>query len=375
MKMRAGFTLMELLVVLLIIGVLSTVAVRTIDATRNRALFDQTAAEMRELVSAVVGNPDLTMDGRRVDFGYFGDLGEMPGELRDLVTNEGNDPRWKGPYLRKGFLGDSVGYLHDAWGNPYTYDRETGVIATLGDGKYPMTVRVADTLVHLNGNSIVGTVADMDNNPPGDASPLVFLELSSGVRTSVGTDPGGYYSFDNVPIGTHKLVAWHLYDSITRWVSVAPRTRNVVDFRFNQPFRGFLQLVGSAQVVGEDSSSFLIDIVNVHEIEVNVSSVTFLELGLPEDTAFFRAFTWQGVPGAGYPLGPTEPGFGRRDTMPFNGTYTVQGRKSEVVTVGFWYGRSTRFETGDTVNIAGWPVRLRFSEGSTVEFTLPTSGP
>ena len=42
MKGRQGFTLMELLVVLLIIGILSTVALRTIDATRDRGLFDQT---------------------------------------------------------------------------------------------------------------------------------------------------------------------------------------------------------------------------------------------------------------------------------------------------------------------------------------------
>ena len=90
MKDRQGFTLMELLVVLLIIGILSTVALRTIDATRDRSLFDQTTKEMNQLVYALVGNPDLNYDGRRVDFGYFGDMEQLPTGLPDLVRNPGS---------------------------------------------------------------------------------------------------------------------------------------------------------------------------------------------------------------------------------------------------------------------------------------------
>ncbi len=87
---------MELLVVLLIIGILSTVALRTIDATRDRALFDQTTKKMNQLVQAIVGNPDLTFDGRRVDFGYYGDMEKLPDDLRDLVRNPGS-VYWHGP--------------------------------------------------------------------------------------------------------------------------------------------------------------------------------------------------------------------------------------------------------------------------------------
>ena len=89
---------MELLVVLLIIGILSTVALRTIDATRDRSLFDQTSKEMNQLVQAMVGNPDLSYDGRRVDFGYYGDMEQLPpnDDLRYLVRNTTGSTAWHG---------------------------------------------------------------------------------------------------------------------------------------------------------------------------------------------------------------------------------------------------------------------------------------
>jgi prepilin-type N-terminal cleavage/methylation domain-containing protein len=130
-KGRQGFTLMELLVVLLIIGILSTVALRTIDATRDRSLFDQTTKEMDQLVKAIVGNPDLTYDGRRVDFGYFGDMEELPKNLKDLVRNPGS-AAWHGPYLRMaaGAVGVDTGYLFDGWGHYYNYDSTARCFST-----------------------------------------------------------------------------------------------------------------------------------------------------------------------------------------------------------------------------------------------------
>ncbi|MFO7675536.1 MAG: carboxypeptidase regulatory-like domain-containing protein [bacterium] len=374
MKLCAGFTLMELLVVLLIIGVLSTVAVRTIDATRGRALFDQTAAEMQDLVQAVVGDPNRIIDGRRNDFGFYGDLGRLPTDLRELT--ESTDPRWRGPYLRREFLGDSTGYLFDAWGNPYTYDATTGVISTIGDGKYPMTVRVIDSMPQLTDNSVLGSVADADNNPPGDASVTLVLRLSSGLAPTTPTDRGGYYRFDGVPIGTHRLVAYYqaLDDSISRWVSVAPRTRNVVDFRFSRPFRNFLRMVGSAEPTA-DAAGFLVTIVNTTTTPIELRDATFVDA---PDSAFFRALTWDGTMMPGYPLTPPTPGYGHGQTMPVNYLNPSEGRPIEgemtqTVTLGFREARKDSFGLGDTANISGGAFRLRFNDGSEISFTLPVS--
>ena len=156
---------MELLVVLLIIGILSTVALRTIDATRNRSLFDQTTKEMNQLVQAMVGNPDLTYDGRRVDFGFYGDMEKLPDSLRDLVVSTG-DPAWHGPYFKLTSAGDTASYLYDGWGFPYTYNPGLGEIASPGNGNQ-MTVKITDSLAQLNNNVIAGTITDIDGAAPG----------------------------------------------------------------------------------------------------------------------------------------------------------------------------------------------------------------
>ena len=373
MKTRAGFTLMELLVVLMIIGIMSTVALRTIDATRNRALFDQTADEMDKLVKAMVGNPDIVANGRRIDFGFYGDMNRLPNTLEELVRNTSGSQYWHGPYFRRKFLGDSTGYLYDAWGNPYTYDRTTGQIATIGNGKYPMTVRVADSLPQLANNTIVGTVTDGSNNPPGDADVRVKLHFSNGLSTPLlPVGEGGYYSIDNVPIGTHRLGVYYLGDSISRWVSVAQRSRNVVDFRFSQPFRDFLGMVGPP-ILASDSTGFTLSIVNDHTLTVDIENIHFVDA---PDSAYFRDLRIGGESRTPvYPLATGAIGFGSGDTAPIggSGSYPVPGNRTEIVVLGFLDFYKDRYGATMPAKLNGETFRLRFSDGSEITFTLPVS--
>jgi prepilin-type N-terminal cleavage/methylation domain-containing protein len=372
MKGRQGFTLMELLVVLLIIGILSTVALRTIDATRDRSLFDQTMKEMNQLVQAITGNPDMTYDGRRVDFGFFGDMGKLPDDLRDLVHNPG-DPNWHGPYVRQTVGGDTASYLLDGWGHPYIYNPTTGAIASLGNGKYPMTVRVADSLAQLFNNTISGTITDGDNNPPGakDSSIMVTLHPSSGKPpTFTFPDPGGYYqfsaaTFDTVPIGTHRLVARMAGgDSITRWVTVAPRSRTIVDFRFSRSFRNRLRMVGGP-TRAPDSSGFYIYIVNDGTTEDTVTGIVFVQS--PSDSAYMRELMIGGSLWNGYPR--LLNGVSQGDTAEVNPPFMVPPNMSEQIQFGFQdfhidsLGDSARSHINDKT------FRFRFSDGSEITVT------
>ncbi len=368
---------MELLVVLLIIGILSTVALRTIDATRDRSLFDQTTKEMNQLVEAITGNPDLTYDGRRVDFGYFGDMEKLPDDPRDLVRNSG-DPAWHGPYLRIMVAGDTAGFLHDGWGNKYNFNMSLGEIWSGGNGKFPMTVKIVDAMPQLIHNTITGTVTDVDGNPPGTSGmTIVGIRLYYNNPALHGdyklkpVDPSGYYEFspnsslgvDTVPIGIHKMVAFIPNESLVRWVTVLPRSRTIVDFKFSRSFRDKLRMVGAPKLT-PDSSGFLINVVNDQPDDVIISWLSFF--GTP-DSAFMRDFRIN-ADHAGYPIADGLPGTGPGDTVNF-APVTIAPNGSELVELNFAQFKVEEVPSpppGTEANVHGKTFLFRFSDGSEI---------
>ncbi len=360
-----GFTLMELLVVLLIIGILSTVALRTIDATRDRSLFDQTTKEMRELVNAMVGNPEITANGHRIDFGFFGDMMRLPNDLRELVENTTNSPNWHGPYLRRELLQDSIGYQFDAWGNPYTYNSVTGTIATLGNGKFPMTMRVVDSIPHLTNNTITGNITDAENNPPGEKAPTVgvYLYLPNGTVYFTRPDAGGYYEFTPathgpIPVGHHKITAKRPGgDSIVKWITIVPRSKSIIDFRFTKSFRNYLQIVG-APVLSGDSSGFTIKIVNPGGDPDTVRWIKFQDA---PDSAYM---TWLYIRNHEQRQWEYNPRPGKGDSFNIMPSFLVVQPNSEEIVEFSFYNFTKTPTGGDKRNIFNELFRLRFSDGS-----------
>jgi prepilin-type N-terminal cleavage/methylation domain-containing protein len=372
MKNR-GFTLMELLVVLLIIGILSTVALRTIDATRDRSLFDQTTKEMTQLVQAMTGNPDLTFDGRRVDFGFYGDMGRLPQDLRELVYNQTGSPYWRGPYVRQMMGGDTASYRYDGWGNEYGYTQATGTISSLGNGKFPMTVRVADSIVQLYNSSISGTISDVDNNPPGIKAANISLELhySSGRPTRLGSvSPGGFYEYtlakgDTVPIGTHQLLAILGADTLSRWVAVTPRSKTVLDFRFSRSFRNQLKMVGAPALAGD--SGFQIQVVNDGETPDTVRYIYFATA--PAESCYMNILAVNYVQAPNYPRIPANHAIGLGDTAFTYSDVVVPPEMSEAVSFGFFnFVADSMIDTLKS-SIIGKTFLFRFSDGSEITVT------
>ena len=99
----AGFTLLELLVVIVIIGLLAGLV-----APRY---FDQVGKSNTKIAKAQIDALEKALDQFRLDLGRYPTTEEG---LAALYTKPQNATRWDGPYLKKQVP-------PDPWGNAYLY--------------------------------------------------------------------------------------------------------------------------------------------------------------------------------------------------------------------------------------------------------------
>ena len=100
---RSGFTLVEMLLVLVILATLAAIVIPKMAGRSQQAKV--TAAQTQ------ISSLEMALDAFEVDNGYY----PKTGGLDDLVNQPANATSWKGPYLKKGVPADP-------WGNPYSYE-------------------------------------------------------------------------------------------------------------------------------------------------------------------------------------------------------------------------------------------------------------
>ncbi|MCP4706577.1 MAG: prepilin-type N-terminal cleavage/methylation domain-containing protein [candidate division Zixibacteria bacterium] len=123
---QLGFTLIELVIIIVILGIVSAVAIPKFGTLSEEAKANATREEIRRIKTAIIGDPQVTAGGEYINRGFEGDIGYPPANLVDLIRKPDSIATydkftrlgWNGPYLDS----SEMNFLYDSWDNLYTYD-------------------------------------------------------------------------------------------------------------------------------------------------------------------------------------------------------------------------------------------------------------
>ena len=125
-RSEVGFTLIELVIIIIILGIVAAVAIPKFGTLTEEAKANATREEIRRIKTAIIGDPQVTAGGQYISRGFEGDIGYPPTSLLDLVRKPDSIPSydnftrlgWNGPYLDS----TEMNFLYDSWDNLYSYN-------------------------------------------------------------------------------------------------------------------------------------------------------------------------------------------------------------------------------------------------------------
>ncbi|MEM9099473.1 MAG: prepilin-type N-terminal cleavage/methylation domain-containing protein, partial [Pseudomonadota bacterium] len=75
---QAGFSLLEVLIVVSILSVAAYVALDAVDHDSSELRYNLTETRLEKIRRAIVGDPSLTLNGSPMISGYVADVGQLP---------------------------------------------------------------------------------------------------------------------------------------------------------------------------------------------------------------------------------------------------------------------------------------------------------
>lgn len=100
LRAARGFTLLEIVVVMVLIALITAGVAATVNQRRQKAIWNAARAQVNQLA------------GKIEEFAI--DNGSAPDRIEELVTKSGNARNWNGPYAKES-------ELQDPWHHPFVY--------------------------------------------------------------------------------------------------------------------------------------------------------------------------------------------------------------------------------------------------------------
>ncbi|MDD5425930.1 MAG: prepilin-type N-terminal cleavage/methylation domain-containing protein [candidate division Zixibacteria bacterium] len=373
-RKEQGFSLIELTVIMVVIGIMLAVAMKSMTTVTEDIRRTKTLQEMESLAKGITGNPDITAGGLRSDFGYIGDIGAFPPGLQALVTNPGYST-WHGPYLPAGFVQDTDGYRLDEWGQPYVYDGGLYITST-GSGAN-LTKKLADNASDYLLNTYRARLHDAADNPPGviyrdSVAVRITIPDGSGMTTTKNypVDSAGLFTLDSLPVGKHplRMIYTPRVDTLLRYITVLPRHKSqpLPVFQFAAAyFSGdtgtvydsvLTKISGSDSIYSGFCNNISLWIQNNTGASVTINS---LKLTWSGPTAYYRYVIWDGTT----VFNRNNPKAASGETVFFSSGQTIaQGESLKIQIEDF----RNQPNGGSRVNMHNTDFTLELSDGSTL---------
>jgi len=219
-----GFTLVEVIVILVVMSILAAVAVPVALRVFETAAEDATREEMINLKKAMIGDTDRQQSAVRGNFGFLGDMGRLPIDLDELYR-QGSLPSfsydnvrqagagWKGPYITGSFSGEEANkFRKDGLGNDYALTVGPGQLdaVLISSGPDGLSGTADDISLEIFPVETTATLRGGVKDALGNGISNVSVNLnfaSNGILTSVTatTDTNGNYSFSSIPFGPRSV--------------------------------------------------------------------------------------------------------------------------------------------------------------------------
>jgi len=143
-----GFTLLEMLLVVFLMGMLAVAATAMVDNADEQQRFELTRSRLQQIRHAIVGDTSRTLNGEPVISGFVADMGRLPESIEELVELPAAGTEWRamdithviglstvvagqlyggsrGPYLDVMAETSGVRAFRDGWGNPDEVGKES----------------------------------------------------------------------------------------------------------------------------------------------------------------------------------------------------------------------------------------------------------